>query len=669
MWPERRLPSWPPVLGAAMALAFVAVFSHTPMAIYANALHDDGLFIRQGIRLAHLQWLGNYDQLTLAKGPGYPIFLAINSWLGLPVSAGHAIFHCVASGLFGWTCSRASGSRGLGLAAFCLLLWNPLFLTARVVREGIYTGQILFAYGLAFYSLFLAKTTRTGIVGGAAAGFLLGWCWLTREEGPLLLPGLAILLLAALLRGRRQADQLRFVAVVLSSMVVTFLGVQASYRLTNLARYGSLVGVDFKESNFTAAVQALQSVRTGQPVAFLPVPRAVRERLYEVSPAFASLRGYLDPAGGSPWQFGCDYWKWTCGDIASGWFVWALRDAAASAGQYRSPKTTANFFRTLAKEVNEACQAGKLTCEHSWIPYMPTVTHEQLASIPNWLAKAIRMVAHVDPLPMQPNPSVGDPAAMTEALAFLNYPVSSDFPAGGQADLTLDGWYFDGTGGWFSLQILPNGGKDAFVSIERKDSPDLVAAFNNAAAARHRFSIEARCQGDCLLAFVSDTNERHEVDLNEVLKGARGFHIGGGMIQLDDVVDARSTHIAAGDLFLERSAGRIRRFLDRVFGWVLPTWMVAGAAAFLVVVIAGIRERNRWPELVIAVLAGALWVLVLVRTLALVLISISAFPAVNHLYLAPAIYVAPVAALLSLWAALAVIVPRLPSAILRRPRR
>jgi hypothetical protein len=656
------------VICVAMAIGFVAVFSHTPMTVYANAIHDDALFIRLGSQLAHLKWLGKYDQMILAKGPGYPIFLAINSWLGLPVSAGHAIFHCIASGLFGWVCSRASGSRWLGVAVLSVLLWNPLFLTARVVREAIYTGQILFVYGLAFYSLFLARTPRGGIVGAALTGFFLGWCWLTREEGLLLFPGLAILLLVAVVRHMRQANQLRLLAVVLSSMVVTFLGVQAGFRLTNLAQYGSPVGVDFKEANFIAAVQALQSVKVGQPMAFLPVPRAVRERVYEVSPAFASLRGYLDPPTGSPWQFGCEYWKWTCGDIASGWFVWALRDAAAATGQYRSPAAASNFFLTLSRQVNEACQAGKLTCEHSWVPYMPRVTGEQFSSIPTWLTKAIRLIAHVDPLPMDVQPSVGNPRDMAEALAFLNYPICSDLPTGGQEDRTLEGWFFDGTAGWFSLEIRSSSEGDAYASIERKDSPDLVSAFNNPAAARHRFSIEARCKTDCRLVFVSDRNERREVNLNEVLQGVRAFQIGEGMIQLDDVLDAKSTHIPAGDPVLKRSAAQIRRFLDRMFGLILPTFMFTGTAAVLVLAIAAIPGRNRRLLPVVTVLAGSLWTFVLVRAFALALISISAFPAVNHLYLGSAVYVAPVAALLSLWAAIVTYGPSLRSKVFK-PRK
>ena len=59
----------------------------------------------------------------------------------------------------------------------------------------------------------------------------------------------------------------------------------------------------------------------------------------EVVPAFKPLELALEP--GEPlfgWQApGCSAILTTCGDIAGGWFVWALRDAAAQNKFYISP--------------------------------------------------------------------------------------------------------------------------------------------------------------------------------------------------------------------------------------------------------------------------------------------------------------------------------------------
>jgi len=57
------------------AMLYVIVLSHTEFTVAANAAHDDGLYIRLGQFLANGRWLGPYDQLTLWKRAGYPLFL------------------------------------------------------------------------------------------------------------------------------------------------------------------------------------------------------------------------------------------------------------------------------------------------------------------------------------------------------------------------------------------------------------------------------------------------------------------------------------------------------------------------------------------------------------------------------------------------------------------
>lgn len=67
-------------------------------------------FMTLGRYLAEGKWLGPYDQLTLVKGPGYPAFLALAQWLGLPVSLAHALLRCFAIAIFVIVLHRFIGS-------------------------------------------------------------------------------------------------------------------------------------------------------------------------------------------------------------------------------------------------------------------------------------------------------------------------------------------------------------------------------------------------------------------------------------------------------------------------------------------------------------------------------------------------------------------------------
>ncbi|MGA7280045.1 MAG: hypothetical protein WBW79_19070, partial [Desulfocapsaceae bacterium] len=47
--------------------------------------HDDLLFVSQAHDILGGNWLGTYNQLTLIKGPFYPLFIALSYYLNIPL--------------------------------------------------------------------------------------------------------------------------------------------------------------------------------------------------------------------------------------------------------------------------------------------------------------------------------------------------------------------------------------------------------------------------------------------------------------------------------------------------------------------------------------------------------------------------------------------------------
>ena len=365
------------------SLLYVVYTAQTPLSVRPGAGYDDGLFMKLGAFLAQGEWLGPYNFVTLAKGPGYPAFLAVNAWLGLPVSVAHGLFQCTAVALLAWVVVKLSRSSALGLAVFLITLWHPVFPVARILRDAIYPGQVLLVLACASSALFVAERRGERALWGGATGLVLGWFWLTREEGVWLLPGLGVLLLFFALRGWRAREPLLTLLAPLASALLSFSIAQIAFQSGNWIAYGSFVGVDFKERNFQRAVGALQSVRAEHQIPYVAISRATRARIYEVSPAFATLEDHLDPPDrASPWQEGCKHYPWTCGEIAGGWIVWALRSASAEEGYYRSPADASAFFDAVASQVEAACRDARLDCDPLWISTMPSVTPEQLSIIP-----------------------------------------------------------------------------------------------------------------------------------------------------------------------------------------------------------------------------------------------------------------------------------------------
>src|SRR5664280_5946 len=91
------------------SVAYLVLAMNLPVSIYTDAGHDDALFWGNAYQIVKGNWLGAYSQMTLAKGPGFPLFLAANAVLGIPVTLLIALLYLFACGLI------ANTLRELGL--------------------------------------------------------------------------------------------------------------------------------------------------------------------------------------------------------------------------------------------------------------------------------------------------------------------------------------------------------------------------------------------------------------------------------------------------------------------------------------------------------------------------------------------------------------------------
>ena len=364
-----------------LVLVYLFVVTHTPLAVQPDGVHDDEFFMSKGRYLAEGDWFGPYSQFTLMKGPGYPAFLAAASWTGLPVSFVQALFRSLAVISFVNVAHRFIRSFLLSGIFFTLLLWHPYSLMLlRILREQIYPAQTLLILASSATALYLARSWKHRTFFAALSGLLLGWFWLTREEGVWILPGFAVLVAPAIWWAYRQ-DTLRELVATVSIVFALFASTQIIFRTVNWYVYGKYVGVDFKERNFQAALRALHSVRSGGVKPFVGITHAAREHIYKVSPHFAKVRDYLEGPSADGWrERSCNNINPGCGEMGAGSFIWALRDAAAAKRYYASPTTASAFFGSIAEEISAACGRGDLECDSNPISEMPPFTWSSTGS-------------------------------------------------------------------------------------------------------------------------------------------------------------------------------------------------------------------------------------------------------------------------------------------------
>jgi hypothetical protein len=628
---------------AGAAVLYILVVAFQPISILPLSVHDDAHFIALGRSLAEGKWLGNFSQFTLMKGPGYPLFLAVNFWLGVPVTLAHAGFFCFALAIFCWAVSKICQSCILGVVLFISTLWHPAFLGTRILRDAIYTGQLFLLFGCALVAFLIAGDRWSRTVWGSLAGLALGWFWLTREEGIWVLPAAVFFLVALFITVKKRGTAIRDIGTPLVFLLLAFALSNLAFSSANWVAYGSFIGVDNKERNFVAALSVLQSVNHGSQTDYVPVPRAARESIYAVSPAFASLAPYLDPPEGAVWQFGCQYYPSTCGDIAGGWFIWALRDAASRAGHYRSPVEASRFFGQLANEVGEACRAGRLACRGFMVPYMPYMSWSQLKRFPERFGHAIALIAHPANLISDGYPSDGGGSRqLADALAVLNDPPYNP-PSELSEHLALRGWYYSKDGIWPTFTLERPNGQPAPMAYRRIASLDIASGFQDARAVQNRFAIDAYCDPDCILSIKRGDGTVLRPRLSSLFSVGPTSGGGDGTFYVEGSDTERDP--AGSDIRLHLSK-TIRRGVLAIYNSLLPYALCLGALAFIAAATLAFAGRSGGA---LVSIAATVWILLASRVALLVLIDLSAFSTLDDMwYLMSPLYLSVTAVILSI---------------------
>jgi hypothetical protein len=327
--------------------------------------HDDRLFLRMTATILDGRWLGDYNQMTLAKGPFFSMFAAVAFVLGVPLMTAQHVAYALACGLIIRALRPLAFGTFMRAGLFAALLFNPAtYHTGRVLRQNITPALSLFILA-AVIALHLRRKepTRRLIPWAAILGASLSAFSLMREDGIWIAPALLLPLSGTawlMWRDTKAKCLPKLGALTLIPVSLYAAGVLSVCAL-NWHYYGVFTTCEFRHPAFKAAYGALTRVKPAHWQPLIPVARETRERIYAVSPAFAELRPELEGQLGINWATNSQS---VTGrppedrEIAGGWFVWALRDAVVAAGHAHTGSEAMAFYARIADEVNKACDQG-----------------------------------------------------------------------------------------------------------------------------------------------------------------------------------------------------------------------------------------------------------------------------------------------------------------------
>jgi hypothetical protein len=634
-----------------VVLLFVAAFSiwiRTGFPVYAigPASYDDQLFIRTARYLEAGQWLGPYDQLTLAKGMFYPLFIVIAFWTSVPLKIAEQGVYLAASALTAGVVRRQSGSGRFALVLFALLAFNPLLWNvslARVIREALYISLSLAVVTLVVMIAFPpVREANQGFRRAVFQGFSLGLVgaayWMTREEGIWLLPALAVVMTVSLLGILRprwipitesgpfppRFGQLKAIALPLALALIVFTAADWMVAGLNYRHYGIFETNELRSKSFVRAYGALSRIKHDEWHRYIPFPKDARQRAYAVSPAARELANSLEGPTGSTWlRIACS-WVETkpCVEVQAGWEMWELRNAVADAGHYRTGAEAIRFYDTLANQINSACDRGTIPCLPRRTTMLPPFRWEYVGET----VQAAKLISKA--MFTMGNGQVGSATSVGSADEIAIF-----------AD-TVGGVYLPETvthfvRGWIAsasvtptIHLVPHTLAHVESSLGIMAAPDVLAVYPNLKAIRFELRTDCPVASCDLVVDVAGAGQSSIPLAQLVHSGA--ISIPGLQVQVDSVSGGEDTKLRDSRRTLQV---KIAAVIASAYATAFPVLAIFGAAGLLLATF--LRRLCPIPTGLLALGLGSA-VAVCTRIVLLAYLDATSFPSANLHYTSPA---------------------------------
>lgn len=628
-----------------------------PYGIMFRAPHDDGWFMHRAMNLLHGDWFGPYNQMALIKGPVYPVFLALTSAMGVSLQFSTAFMHLMAACTVTYSLSEYLKSF-LSKYAILILLLISQFPVQRVIRDEFSLILLLLIFSLTVIVFFNEKTTNKNIF-SALLGVLLGLFMLTREDGGLTaIPILLCAVFLSLIKGYSK-ESLKKTVSCMSILIFLTILTNVLYKSANYLKYDSYVGAELIDPDYSDALSAIYSVREGEPQRHVEVTNANLEAIYQISPTFRSLEAIIEATS---WRdSGCAIDKSTCGQLGTGYFMWALRDVMSIQGYYATPETAKINYRKITSEIRAACEVGKIKCANKYFSKIPGY---ELFDFEEFIKVIITGIKTTLYLPRASNEAFRKGVEGSEKAAeFLNIS-HYILPEPKWIFYKVNGWYYDKTNpnSWFDAKITsaeqsssPSVDTPNIKSINEKSkltteavylvrqpSPDIANAFHDNKATMQRFEFYAPCTGRyCILS----VNKEVIGGLHDGIESK--YHTAGGIFYIDTISDVSKQYLNKTIANQKASSTNRYNFIAKYYNRCTKALFVCGIVSTFILILLGLKKRRfETPVLIIIVL----WFIYFWRIIFLSLVTFFWIPnGINYLYLYPSIVILPIASFMSIY--------------------
>ena len=364
-----RLFSWVWFLPLCIAIFKLWLTSHLPILAY-YAPHDQLRYVQMASEISNFSPPFDYNHYVLMRQPGYAASIFLSYSLGFSLRFFQELLYIITGFLLAWSIYSYYPKKNLVRLFLILYILAPIsyFINRQTLQECLYLPLTSVIISCLIHLINLYSDPKKFIGWSIILGVALAWFWNTRPENVWILPsmGLAyITIITKAIKGNLTLKTALYrTAYSIICLIIPVFLLTISLKFATYAKYGIFQTNDLTAPGIKAAYSRILSVSPERWEYMVAVPEETRKEIYSVSPTFQKLSGYLENAGKNWFSFACNSYLRLCDDYSAGWFIWALRDAVAEVGEYKSATSTENFYAKIAEEIKSACDAKTIKCNN-----------------------------------------------------------------------------------------------------------------------------------------------------------------------------------------------------------------------------------------------------------------------------------------------------------------
>lgn len=353
------------LVAIAVGLTALRLFlaASTPLLPAMGQLCDDALLAGYADTIQGGEWLGTFESYTLAKRPGYALFLTLPSVTGVPYQVLFVGLQVVGALAFAIAIRPIVRSRIMRLVAYLSLLYLPALFSWDFFQR-VYRMGIVIPYVLILCSCYIAMYLRKEEGALRLAPWVLlasptmAIFYVTKEDSIWIVP--FVLVVSLILLGSWVAQGVRGVASIRSvagrgcllvvPAICTMLLI-AGIGQQNFDHYGERTLCERSDGAFSQAMSKLVQVYAPDCDHVIWVSRASMKDAILCSAGLQSIEEQI-------WQ----RWQAWAGDEELGGDLtyWALLEAFSTSGRCGSGADSEAFWTQVSEELDAALRDGRL---------------------------------------------------------------------------------------------------------------------------------------------------------------------------------------------------------------------------------------------------------------------------------------------------------------------